>query len=67
MTTYEEISTCKKANFEFFTSRARINLACYRDELIKYGKNHGFTKLSRSGFRSNMKARRERHFYVGAA
>lgn len=62
MTTYDEISTCPEAHREFFTARARLNLLEYQDHLKTYGKDNGFTKLAKSGFRSNMRERREQTY-----
>lgn len=62
MATLDEISSCPKANHDFFSQLAKGHLVCYREQLATYGREHGFTKLSRHGFRLNMKHRREQEF-----
>ena len=56
MTTFEEITTCPKKHFEFFSDRARLNLVCYL--YLKVSGGAGDIALAKSGFRSNMRERR---------
>jgi len=49
MTTLEEISKDAKANYSFWTNRARLNLVCFK---------HSKCLLEKAGFRSCMKHRR---------
>ena len=58
MTTFKEISSSKKAHYDFFTQRARMNIIFYREHLRVYGKHSGITKLEKAAFRANMKTRR---------
>lgn len=58
MTTLEEISRCPKANRQFWSDRARLNLACMRDP----GADKSAVRLERSAFRANMRNRRSATF-----
>lgn len=62
MKTFDEIAKCPKAHYEFFTDRALLNLLEYLECLRVYGKDNGNTKLAKSGFRSNMRSRREEEY-----
>jgi hypothetical protein len=53
MTTLEEISTDRKVNWGYWTQCARFSLVCYR---------HSKCSLEKSGFRSNMRNRRNRTY-----
>ena len=53
MTTFQAICSSPEAHWEFFTCRARTCLICYRQTGCK---------LELSGFRKNMKNRREQLF-----
>ena len=54
MTTLEEISLCPKANRQFWSDRARFNLACSRYG----GAGPADIRLERAAFRRNMAHRR---------
>lgn len=54
MTTLDEISCCPVANREFWSARAKLNLACYR----YVGAGRADRQLERSAFRKNMACRR---------
>ena len=54
MTTFEEISLCPKANCQFWSDRARFNLACSR----YVGAGPADIRLERAAFRRNMAHRR---------
>ena len=54
MTTLEEISACPAANRQFWSDRARLNLACCRYN----GTGPTDRQLERAAFRRNMAHRR---------
>jgi hypothetical protein len=54
MTTLEEISLCPKANRQFWSDRARSNLAFYRCN----GAGSADRRLERAAFRKSMANRR---------
>lgn len=54
MTTLEEIEVCPKLNFEFWTERARLSLACYRANQK--------CRFSKMGFRRNLEHRKNQTF-----
>ena len=64
LTTLEEISRCEIKNFDFWSDRARMNAVGYFESKGIYGREHPYTKLSKSGFLTNMRHRRERTYYA---
>ena len=54
VTTLEQIEVCPKQNWEFWTERARLSLACYREN-----QKCRFSKL---GFRRNLEHRKNQTF-----
>lgn len=60
MTTLDEISQCPVANREFWSARARFNLACYR----YIGTGPLDRGVARAAFRKNMAYRRAQMYLV---
>jgi hypothetical protein len=61
MTALDEISACSVKNREFWTERARLCLTCYREQTA-YGQ-HAAARLSLSGFRADMRNRRQQTYF----
>jgi hypothetical protein len=64
MTTFEEISTCPKANFDYWTAQAKMNLTFAR--VNKRIKHHPFYMISvnsyKNSFKKCMASRRNQEF-----
>ena len=53
MTTFEEISTCPKANYDFWTARAKTCLSAFK---------FSGCKLEKHGFRASIRHRRDKTY-----
>jgi len=62
MTTYDQISTCAQANFDYWSELARGSLLRYR--LHRKAGEIRDAAVSRQAFRVNMRNRRNRLFFV---
>lgn len=67
MTTYEEISSCEKSNFNFWTQEARFSLEAFRRHKKDFGPDHAYTRLAKAGFRSKIKQRRNKEYLEAPA
>lgn len=63
MTTYEEISTCRKANRLYHNQQVRFKIALYRDAQIRYAKHKNRSYFVGNKVGGIEKALRERGAY----
>ena len=65
MTTFDEITTSKKANDDSRRGRAIASLSRYREMHPFFGKHHKYCRLARLGFLKNRKNGRENLYLEG--